>query len=338
MKPRADADDASSHRPHWPHWPVVGRWLTVALLVVVIVLLTRAARQIDWRQVATAIGNYQLPTLLLGLALTAISYACYAGFDLLGRHYAHAHVNSRYMMGTAFVSYALNQNVGALLGTVGMRLRLYTQIGLSPAEISKIITLGVITNWLGYCTLAGVLLTLNQVRVPAQWGIHPGVLQAIGIGMLLLVCVYLYACSSGRSVGFRRLRFEFPPLAIACMQLVQSMTHWLSTIGILYVLLNQQIPYFTVMGTYMLTSIATVITHLPAGLGLLEALFVALLSSRLPVPDILAAVLVFRAMFNLMALIVGGIVYLLLENAARSKPQPGKQADKQATPQTATRG
>ncbi|MND02462.1 hypothetical protein D3C83_218480 [compost metagenome] len=55
--------------------------------------------------------------------------------------------------------------------------------------------------------------------------------------------------------------------------------------------------------------------RVPAGLGILEALFVALLRHRMSVSDILAAVLVFRAAFNLLPLAVAAAMYLKKEFA-----------------------
>jgi uncharacterized membrane protein YbhN (UPF0104 family) len=60
--------------------------------------------------------------------------------------------------------------------------------------------------------------------------------------------------------------------------------------------------------------------HVPGGLGVLEAVFVAALSYRIPSVSILAALMVYRAIYYLAPLAAAVIAYVLLET--RGKPEP----------------
>jgi uncharacterized membrane protein YbhN (UPF0104 family) len=55
----------------------------------------------------------------------------------------------------------------------------------------------------------------------------------------------------------------------------------------------------------------------PAGLGVLEAVFVALLSHVVPVPKLLAALLAWRAIYYLAPLAAATVVYAVVEARAR---------------------
>ena len=50
--------------------------------------------------------------------------------------------------------------------------------------------------------------------------------------------------------------------------------------AIIWLLLGQNINYFFVLGVLLVSSIAGVIVHIPAGIGVLEAVFMALLAGR----------------------------------------------------------
>ena len=63
------------------------------------------------------------------------------------------------------------------------------------------------------------------------------------------------------------------------------------------------------LATLLLACIAGVATHIPAGLGVLEAVFIALLGHRVPHAELLGALLAYRAMYFIGPLIVAGIAY-----------------------------
>jgi glycosyltransferase 2 family protein len=63
----------------------------------------------------------------------------------------------------------------------------------------------------------------------------------------------------------------------------------------------------------MMAAIIAAIAHIPAGLGALEATFIALLGDRLAQPQLLAALLVYRAVYYIVPLLLALIVYFGLE-------------------------
>ena len=60
-----------------------------------------------------------------------------------------------------------------------------------------------------------------------------------------------------------------------------------------------------------------VITHVPAGLGVLEAVFVALLAHRMPQGQILAALIGYRALYYIAPLAIAAVAFLAMELRAR---------------------
>ena len=58
-----------------------------------------------------------------------------------------------------------------------MRYRLYSRLGLPGGTITRIFSLSITTNWLGYILLGGVIFTIGVVQLPAHWYIDEATLR-----------------------------------------------------------------------------------------------------------------------------------------------------------------
>lgn len=75
---------------------------------------------------------------------------------------------------------------------------------------------------------------------------------------------------------------------------------------------------FPRLGVLLVSSIAGVIVHIPAGIGVLEAVFIAMLSAEsISRGAIIAALLAARAVL-LLPLLIATVGYLLLESRAKT--------------------
>ena len=88
--------------------------------------------------------------------------------------------------------------------------------------------------------------------------------------------------------------------------------------AIIWLLLGPQVDYFLVLGVLLVSSIAGVIVHIPAGIGVLEAVFIAMLSGEeISRGAIIAALLAYRALYYFLPLLLATIGYLILESRAK---------------------
>lgn len=310
-------------KPRHPRLRQAARVIFVVFLLAVAVLLVRAAQAIDWEQVRATIAGYSLRTLAMAAALTAASYLLYTGYDLAARRYAHHALSNRRTMLISFISYAFSLNIGALVGGTGFRFRLYSHSGLGVAAISRVVIFCVSTNWLGYLLLGGAVFAAKVVIPPPGWGFGGAGLQALGVAMLVAVLVYLVACrlTHGRVYHLRGHHFRFPTVPLALLQLALAATNWSLMAGIVYVLMPPQLGYATVLGVLLLAAVATAIAHIPAGIGVLEAVFLALLGHLVPPAQLFAALLGYRAFYYLAPLLVAVGLYLAFEVRGRKVAQ-----------------
>ncbi len=88
----------------------------------------------------------------------------------------------------------------------------------------------------------------------------------------------------------------------------------------LWVVLQTQVPYPAALATVMLGAVAGLVLRVPAGLGVLESVGVALLATdTLPKTAVLAALLAYRALYYFLPLLLGALALAGQEWSLRDK-------------------
>ncbi|WP_434560658.1 lysylphosphatidylglycerol synthase domain-containing protein [Pseudomonas sp. Z4-20] len=323
--PRDDAHAAEQAKPksRWSRWK---RPLTLVFFLLLIVLFTALARRIDWSEVFTTLAEFKLRTLLIAAALTVTSFITYACFDLIGRTYIRQKLGWRQILPVGVISYAFNLNLSAWVGGIAMRYRLYSRLGVSNGNIAKILGLSLATNWFGYMTLAGVVFSSGLVTMPPGWKLSSNALQGVGVLLLLISAGYLVACrfSKRRAWTVRGMEINLPSLRMAVLQLALGALNWSLMAAVIFTLLPSKLDYPVVLGVLLISSIAGVITHIPAGLGVLEAVFIALLQHEVSRGSLLAGLIAYRAIYFILPLLVTVVMYLVIEAKAKAlRVKPG---------------
>lgn len=300
-------------------WPWLRRALVLAFFALVAWLLVSHAREVEWREVGAAIAEKSPRTLALVAALAALSYALYCSFDLMARRYTGHDVPPARVLAITFVSYAFNLNLGAMIGGGGFRYRLYSQAGLSAGTVSRVFGFSMLANWSGYVLLAGIVFTFGHWSLPADWHVGDVALKAIGAACLVATVAFVIACfrAKRREWSIRGHEIRLPSGRMALLQLVVSTVNWMTIATIVWLLLGRELAWPQVLGTMLLAAIAGVLTHVPAGLGVLEAVFIAVLAGDLPRPQIIAALLAYRGVYYIAPLLLALVTYVVLEARLR---------------------
>lgn len=321
-------------------WPLVRRALWTAFFAFVGWLIISQARQIDWWQVFDSVRRLAPSTVAIAAVLAAASHALYSTFDLLGRRWTGHRLSAADVVPVTFVSYAFNLNFGALIGGVAFRYRMYSRLGLANGVIARVVGLSLVTNWLGYIVLAGLVFASGLVAPPDSFRIGAPALRALGVAVLMAGIAYLALCalSKRRDFDFRGQAFTLPPFRMALTQLAIGSLNWLIIAAVIHTLLRQALPYPTVLGVLLVAALAGVLTHVPAGLGVLEAVFIALVGDAMPKGELLAGLLAYRALYYLAPLAVAGAVYLLIEGRSGSISRTRDSARVEAAEDDASAG
>ncbi|MDX1726045.1 MAG: lysylphosphatidylglycerol synthase domain-containing protein [Pseudomonas sp.] len=309
-------------------WPTLGkRLLALVLFILMLGLLVALTRSLDWQELLATLRGYRTSTLLLAVAIAFASYALYSCFDLIGRAYTRHRLPLWQVLPVTFVCYAFSLNLGAWIGSIALRFRLYSQLGLRPSVITKVLTLSLMTNWLGYIGLLGVVLALGLIVPPAGWELGIPALRLLGGGLLALLLGYLLLCafSRRRYWTIRGHEVYLPSLGMGLLQVALGASNWALMALVLDILLPAQFGYPAVLGALLISAFAGVITHIPAGLGVMEVVFIALLQQQASIGVLLAGLIGYRVVYYLLPLALAGLGYALLEMRAKRMRQSNRR-------------
>lgn len=252
----------------------------------------------------------------IGILCTALNYLILASFDFISfKRLKLSFMTYPGVILNAFICYAVNLNLGSLIGGIGFRYRLYTKRKVSKEHIPFIVISSTLANWSGYVFLVILILfykmkealKLTQMPELGLWG--------LAASLIILLLAYIIACLKELSVELKGHIFTFPKFKTALLQILMASVQWMSLSFIIFYFLTAQgadVDYTLVLMTYLLASMAAVITHLPAGLGVLETIFLRM-DLNLPAHEVLVALICFRAIYNLGPLLVCIPLYFYLE-------------------------
>ncbi|MBL28293.1 MAG: hypothetical protein CMM50_12185 [Rhodospirillaceae bacterium] len=285
----------------------------LAAFTIAVILLGRNLRQYSVADIAQSVAAIPAETLLLGVGLTVASYTVLAGFDLLAVRYAGARLPWRAVALASFVSMSIGHNIGlAGFGSGALRYRFYAGWGIRPGDVIKIILFCGLTVALGLVALAG-LVSLLQPSLAARFtGASRTMTTLAGAACLAVPLLYLaIAGFRRRPVRVGRIYAAVPSLPLALAQLAVATANYALVAGLLYVLLAPETgaSYAAVVSVYVLATVAAIASQVPGGLGVLEAVVIALV----PDANVVAALIVFRALYFLVPLTIGGGIFLVRE-------------------------
>ncbi|MBU2409539.1 MAG: flippase-like domain-containing protein, partial [Gammaproteobacteria bacterium] len=255
----------------------------------------------------------------------------YSTYDLLGRRMTGHPLKTGTVMNVTFISYAFNLNLGSFIGGGGARYRLYSRLGLPPATITRVWAFSMLTNWIGYLVMGGAAFAFWPMALPPEWKIDSEGLRWLGAAMLLVGAAYLVVCvvADEHTWSFRGRELQTPSWRMALVQMALSSANWSLMGATIWLLLQQQADYPHALAVLLVAAIAGVIIHIPAGLGVLEGVFVALLAYEIPQGQILAALLAYRALYYLLPLIAATLSFAATELRARKSRNKGNVAVQQ---------
>jgi uncharacterized membrane protein YbhN (UPF0104 family) len=298
-----------------PWWRWAKRIVSIVFFALVAWLVISHAQTIAWGGVWSSMKD--IPASVLGWAalLTLLTYAVYCSFDLIGRYCSRHKLSHRLVLFITFISYAFNLNLGTIVGGVAFRYRLYSHYGLNGGQITQVTVLSMITNWIGYCALAGVIFMVWPLPLPPQWDMGSIDMRWLGALALTIAVVYFALCvwRRGRDLNIRGRSIPMPGWRTALLQQGLSALHWTLMASIIYVLLQGKASFPTVLATLLVAAIAGVIAHVPAGLGVTEAVFIALMGHQVDHGPLLAALLGYRGIYYVVPLALAGVSYLVVE-------------------------
>lgn len=304
-------------------------WPTVGLCAVAfsIWLLYNELRGISLDDLGDSLGAIPLHRWLLAAGSSILAYAALAGYDHIALTHLGRKVSFAFITVCSFTTYALSHNIGgSVLSGAVIRYRAYASQGLSAQEVGVLVALCSFTFALGAILLGAFLLILEPEVFDGFVHFMPvSATRLTGIFLLLLVALYVFGSwLQLRPLKIGKFAILYPRLPIVLRQLIIAPIELIGAAGIIYFALPEagNPGFLVVLGVFLVSFSAALISHAPGGLGVLEVVFLAGLSQMDPVA-VVAALLVFRLFYLIIPLALALIVVLAFERSQFARGEGG---------------
>jgi phosphatidylglycerol lysyltransferase len=301
----------------------LGPLISVVLFTVAVWLLHSELKTHHLSDIVHTLEALPAKRLLAALALSALSYLVMISYDVLALHYV-GHPLSYTKIGLAsFVGYAFSNNIGlSMIAGASVRYRLYSAWGLSTLQVTLVVAFCALSLWLGFFTLGGLVFSFEPPVLPSSIHLPFASVRLLGLLLLAVVFIYVFLIIVKKDpLKIREYELQLPPIQFLFPQLAIGALDWAIAGSVLYALLApiNGLSYFGFLGLYLFAQLTGLVSQVPGGLGVFETVIVLLLSSRVPVPNILASLLVYRIFYYWLPLGVATILFGLQEILRRKK-------------------
>lgn len=296
--------------------------MAVAAFGLAAFLVHRALQEYTWGEVLASLRQISLAHLALGGLFTAGSFVCLTGSEALAVRYAGRALPYPKIALASFTSLSIGHTLGfAIFSSGAIRYRFYAGWGLSAGDVARIIVFCGVTVAMGLATVGGLAALIRPDLVGETFGTAPAAIATMGVVLLLAVAIYLaLAAFVQRPIRVRNFELPVPPLRLALAQIAVASTDLLLVSAVLHQMLaaTSDIAFLPVAAAYVTANTAGIISHVPGGLGVIEAVLLSLV----PGPEAVGALVAFRAVYFLMPFFIGGLVLGVAELVRRHRRKP----------------
>lgn len=294
--------------------------LVAALGLTALSTLLHSVRPHEIRAAFAALSAGQVA---LALLLTAASYAMLTLYDRFALRVIAKKLPWRIYALASFTSYTLSHNLGLALLTGGSaRYRIYRPAGLSAGEIGSVIALASLSFWNGVVLLAGIAaLTSTQLLPAFGFTLSLHWLHLAGLVAITLCLIPMLLRHFGlRAIDVGGWRTPLPTFGRSIEMTAVATLDLAAASAALFVLLPAHDPalYPAFFLGYALAIIAALISHVPGGLGVFEAVVLATVPGDKA--QLLAALLAYRAIYYLLPLLFAALLLVWHEGKAWRGP------------------
>ena len=293
-------------------WRWLGPLAALVVLTAVVLVLHRQFAHLHVKRVFAHLHAIPRRQVLAALGFTALSYWLLTTYETLGLAYLRRLIPYRRILLNSFIAYSFSHTLGfAAFTGAAIRLRLYASAGVSAIDVATVSAFCSLSFGIGLATISGLSLALSPehaarlLHLPQQWSVLVGTL------LLAAVCAYaLWACLARRTLEFRGWALRPPGPAITLTQIGLGVLDLSLSSAVLWSLLpsGAHVGFITFLGVYAAAVFAGIVSHIPAGVGVFEAVILLTLPG-VPTDALVGSLLAYRAVYYLVPLVFGTLLF-----------------------------
>ncbi len=292
-----------------------GPTLAVAVLFAAgLFAMYRLLGEVHPQDVLQRIRSIPTYALILAVGATVLGYAALAGYDWSALRYVGHKLPLPVIAINSFIGFALSNTLGTLAGAAA-RYRVYSRLGLAGDEIAIVFAFCAAGLALGILVVGGTALVVRPEAFASLISVSPA--MARWGSALMLIAIATFIAASVRGGITLRLGHRFVRLPGSGLLLGQVLFSVLD-IGfagtVLYVLLPEgglSFPGF--LAFFALAVAASVISHVPGGVGVFESIILAAMPATMPSGGVAAALLLYRIIYYLLPFTAAFVLLVLGE-------------------------
>lgn len=286
--------------------------------------------QLDPASVSAAMHDVSPASLLGALLATAAGFAMLISYEWSACRFAGVHLPGRTVALGGFTAFAVGNAIGlSMLSGGSVRYRLYSGKGIGAAEVATMSMFASLSLGVTLPVLAAIAALIDLPDAVAALRLDESVLVAAAVATLALYAVAIGFLARRRladrpSPDSRLYRFgkgtlRLPSTRLAVLQMLISTLDVLAAASVLYLLLPEAPPFAPFVLVYLLALAAGILSHVPGGVGVFEAILLAAFSSQLGAATLAATLVLYRLIYVALPLLLAMLV-LLVGEARRFGP------------------
>ncbi|PYC19101.1 bifunctional lysylphosphatidylglycerol flippase/synthetase MprF [Pseudomonas mosselii] len=329
--PLTAALPAAAHRLPWlerlsKYRQPLGLAVTLVLFAMGLIACRHLLSELDIYALHDAMLSVPAHSLLGAVLATVVGFVILLGYEWSASRYAAVQLPPRTLVLGGFSAFAIGNAIGlSMLSGGSVRYRLYARQGLGAAEVARMtvfasLSLGcALPPLAALATLSDLPAAATALRLPAP------LLGGIAIAVLVAAAALVMGLYRRRLpeqpladnllVQFGRRTLRLPGKRLTALQLLITALDVAAAATVLYLLLPEAPPFGAFVLVYLLALAAGVLSHVPGGVGVFEAILLAAFANQLGAAPLAAALLLYRLIYVVLPLLVACV--LLLANEAR---------------------
>ena len=293
-----------------------GKILSIAFAVILLTVagfvIGREIQRYGMHQILHEVWSIPRRQTLLALGLTAICYLALSLYDHLALRFTGHKLSLGKVTAASFVAHAYSNSIG-LVNLAGgtVRYRFYSAWGISATDVAKIVAVQVSSTYLGFMLVCGLAFAIAPPPIPPGFAL-PLAVGTRALGFVLIAAISTYAIfiwKFDRPIKVFRWTLTLPAGKTFLFQMAVSCLDWALTGTVLYALLPQQFAsgYGAFLGIYLMAQLIAAASHVPGGIGVLEAVVIFFLQDRVPEAQVIGMLLAYRVIYYFIPLVLGTI-------------------------------
>jgi uncharacterized membrane protein YbhN (UPF0104 family) len=295
--------------------------LWIPMIGLAVWVLIDRLESIDFGDVKAQLLAFPATTVLIGLSFSAAVYALVGIYEGIAVRIASGKSLRLVAFRTAIIANPLGRAIGlALVSGGALRYRMYATVGLTARQVASIVLLAAMPYFFSVGWLIDLSLLLNADTAAKALRLSSGVVLLLGaIGLAKDIGWLAFVFTRKKPVMIGGEAAPIPTVRDTSIQLAIGLTQISLMTATLYIFMPPELamswPAF--IAIYCIAFVAGQLSNVPAGLGVLEAALLLMLP-QVPPAKLLGAVLAYRAVFEILPLLLALVLFVAFESTSSS--------------------